>query len=189
MTTPITEAAAGTDTNLQQQQQLPPQVSSTMSDNNYAQLNRALEDLVKFISLPPSKDSLFKLAGNMITAKIQNIASTSASSTASIHLQHYKNDTTPAAASSSLSELDLNQHLMIAYLRAAAHHLHVIAVDSQQFPLTTNNTYHINFDMDIDSSIRTILPVRFFLICEPCCRSRLKLFIFYFALHFHTDNL
>lgn len=71
------------------------------SNNIYNQTNEypLLEELVKLISLPPSKDDLLKLASDTITSKIQNVLS---------------------------SPSDAHLNIMVTYLRAAAHQLNAL---------------------------------------------------------------
>jgi hypothetical protein len=161
------------DATAQYEQQPPASTTSNpMSNSNHTKQYLLLEDIVKLISLPPSKENLLKLASNMITTNVQNVASSSST----IHQQQRQHYDRATSAASSLSEHDLN--LMIAYLRAAAHQLHVlvISVDSQQrLALSAASTSGdnstggmiegdtsniINFDMDIDTCTHAILPVR-----------------------------
>lgn len=121
-----------------QQQGPTPSATDSINDhtddnnNKYYQTNEylLLEELVKLISLPPSKDHLLKLASDTITSKIQTVLS---------------------------SPSDGHRNLMITYLRAAAHQLNILdtlhlnGMRSMDMP-TTND--------DVDECTRTMLPVR-----------------------------
>jgi hypothetical protein len=163
-------------------QQPPPQAMN--SNNSLTNESLLLEDLVKLISLPPSKDHLLKLASNVMIACIQNILSSSTSIHRMASQQRQQHPHHDLATATSLST---SESLMIAYLRAIAHHLQILvllpfdASQQQQPALNTvtttadgisssemrksDTTFH-NFNMNIDDCSFTILPVSESMMCN-----------------------
>ena len=85
------------------------------------------------------------------------------------------------------SELDLNQNLMIAYLRAAAHQLHilVVPVDSvhQQAAVTTSSTGgDVSGTMELDSTSASLRNVDIHI--DDCTRTILSVSEINIYMHF-----
>ena len=200
MTTPITVPSTVTavavntndvgdsnmiDATLQQHEQ-PPQLPNSMSNHSHSAQYILLEDLVKLVSVPPSKESLLKLSSNVITTYIQSIASSSSSTSSSASVHQQQRDSTMSTTPPS-SELDLNQNLMIAYLRAAAHQLHilVVPVDSvhQQAAVTTSSTGgDVSGTMELDSTSASLRNVDIHI--DDCTRTILSVSEINIYMHF-----